>query len=120
MFVQLYLLQMRNYQRKTERGLCPKQALSDAVKDVVSGRLSLRKAAVLNGVNYKTLSRQSRYIPIYKANHESLAGIPDGYQGTRRVLNIELEESIVAYIKKAAEIYHGVTIADLCRLADPL
>ena len=105
---------MHNYQRKTERGLCPKQALSDAVKDVISGGLSLRKVAVLNGVNYKTLSR---YIPIYQANHETLTGIPVGYQGARKVLNPELEQSMVDYIKKVAAIYHVVTIVDLRKLA---
>lgn len=60
---------MRTYKRKTERGRYSKDAMEAAADAVVNGGLSIRKSAHNNDVNYKTLSR---YVPMYKANHNSL------------------------------------------------
>ena len=60
---------MRNYKPKTGRGLVSKDAMEAAAEAVVTGGLSIRKSASDNDVDYKTLSR---YIPIYKANNNSL------------------------------------------------
>ncbi|XP_033124341.1 uncharacterized protein LOC117122744 [Anneissia japonica] len=40
-----------------------------------------------------------------------------GYGQPRLVLNAQLEENIVAYAKKAAAIFYGITIQGLCELA---
>ena len=105
---------MRNYKRKTERGRYSKEAMEAAAEAVVTGGLSIRQSASNNGVNYKTLSR---YIPIYKANTNSLKDVQLGYTAHRQVLTTVMEDSLVEYVKKAAKIFHGITLTDLRRLA---
>lgn len=105
---------MRTYKHKTDRGLYTKEAMEVAADAVVNGGVSIRQAAKDNEVNYKTLGR---YIPIYKANNNSLAAIRLGYQGTRQVLSDAIEKSLCDYVLKASKIFHGITITDLRRLA---
>ena len=105
---------MRNYKRKTERGQYSKEAMEAAAEAVVTGGLSIRQSASNNGVNYKTLSR---YIPIYKVNTNSLKDVQLGYTAHRQVLTTVMEDSLVEYVKKAAKIFHGITLTDLQRLA---
>lgn len=104
---------MRNYKRKTERGRYSKDAMEAAAEAVVGG-MSIRKSAINNDVNYKTLSR---YIPIYKANNNSLKDVHLGYTAHRQVLTKIMEDSLAEYVKKAAKIFHGITLTDLRRLA---
>ena len=105
---------MRYYKRKTERGRYSKDVMEAAADAVVKDGLSIRKSGSNNEVNYKTLSR---YIPVYKANNNSLKDIQLGYTSHRQVLSKIMENSLAEYVKKAEKIFHGITITDLRKLA---
>ena len=104
---------MHTYKCKTEHGRYSRDNIEVAAEAVVNGGLSIRQSAMNNGVNYKTLSR---YIPIYKANNNSLKDVHLGYTSHRQVLSKILEDSLTEYVKKAVKIFHGITITDLQRL----
>ena len=105
---------MRTYKRKSTRGTYSRGTLEAAAASVVFGGLSIRKSATEYGVNYKTLRR---YITKYKNNQFSLQGVPIGYVINSQVLTKDMVQNVADYVKKAAQIYHGITITDLRRLA---
>jgi len=105
---------MRTYKRKSTRGTYSRETLEAAAASVVFGGLSIRKSATEYGVNYKTLRR---YITKYKNNQFSLQGVSIGYVINSQVLTKDMERNLADYVKKAAQIYHGITITDLRRLA---
>ena len=105
---------MRTYKRKSTRGTYSRETLEAAAASVIFGGLSIRKSATEYGVNYKTLRR---YITKYKNNQFSLQGVPIGYVINSHVLTKDMERNLADYVKKAAQIYHGITITDLRRLA---
>ncbi len=104
---------VRHYQRKTDRSNAPKEALRAAAEAVLDGGLSLRKSATLNGVNYRTLAR---FVSIFEKNRTA-ENITIGYAKPRQILNDDIERDMVEYAKKAAVIFHGITIDDLRQLA---
>ena len=50
---------VRNYKRKTNRRELPKESFNSGISSVKEG-LSIRKAANLHGINYRTLARYLR------------------------------------------------------------
>ena len=104
---------VRHYQRNTDRGNAPKEALRAAAEAHLDGGLSLRKSATLNGVNYRTLAR---FVSLFEKNRTA-ENITIGYTKSRQVLNDDIERDMVEYAKKAAVIFHGITVDDLQQLA---
>ena len=104
---------VRHYQRKTNRGNAPKEALRAAAEAHLDGGLSLRKSATLNGVNYRTLAR---FVSLFEKNRTA-ENITIGYMKSRQVLNDDIERDMVEYAKKAAVIFHGITVDVLRQLA---
>ena len=102
---------MRNQTRKSNRGQYSKEQMKAAVSAVLTSQLSVRKAARINDVNYKTLGR-------YVKMHRSKGEIEHvGYKTVRQVFSGELELLLGDYIKKAAQIYHGLTPKNVRELA---
>ena len=104
---------VRHYQRKTDRGNAPKEALRAAAEAHLDGGLSLRKSATLNGVNYRSLAR---FVSLFEKNRTA-ENITIGYTKSRQVLNDDIERDMVEYAKKVAVIFHGITVDDLRQLA---
>jgi len=104
---------VRHYIRKSKRANQPKEAFAAAAHAHANG-MSIRKAAELNGIPVRTLAR---YIPILKKNKNSIDGILFGYKKTRQIIGEQLEQDMVEYAKKAARIFHGISVQDLRRLA---
>lgn len=102
---------MRNRVRKTNRGQYSKDQMQMAIAAVLQSNQSIRESARVNGVNYKTLGR---YVKLYqsKGNLDCV-----GYKGVRQIFNDDLEILLVDYIKKAAQIYHGLTPLNIRELA---
>jgi DDE superfamily endonuclease/helix-turn-helix, Psq domain len=82
-----------------------------AVSAVLISQLSVREAARINDVNYKTLGR---YVKLHQAKGE-IGQV--GYKTIRAVFSVELELLLVDYIKKASQIYHGLTPKNVRELA---
>jgi len=102
---------MRNRVRKTDRGRYSREQMQIAVAAVLQSELSIRESARVNNVNYKTLGR---YVKLHQMKGE-ISHI--GYKAVRQVFSNELEGLMVDYIKKAAQIYHGLTPKNIRELA---
>lgn len=101
---------MRTQVKKTQRGETPKEQIEAAVAEVIQGK-SIRQAAKDYNMNYKTLGR---YLKI-KQQKGSIDHV--GYVQNRFVLNDELQTLLESYIKRAAQIYHGLTPVNVRKLA---
>ena len=106
---------MRNYIRKTQKGIFCRQDMLAAVDDVLNNNLSLRKAAATYNVNYRTLSR---YVNAKK--NEGTPGAKDlnvptsfGYQQPGLVFPKNIEEQLIEYSITASRIYHSLTLLEL-------
>lgn len=110
MCVYLAGYKMRNHIRKTTRAQYSKEQMQVAVAAVLTSQLSVRESACINDVNYKTLGRYAKL--------QQLKGdiVHVGYKTIRQVFNGEVELLLVEYIKKAAQIYHGLTPKNICEL----
>ena len=103
---------MRNYVRHSDRGKFTRDNMLSAVQLVENG-MSIRKAAIEQGVNYKTLSR---YVKV-KSNSGTLDNASFGYKKVRQVFSDEMEAEMVRYAVHAASIFHGLTTTELRRFA---
>jgi len=97
---------MRHFVKKTQRGGVSKEQMDIAVKSVTEGNTSIREA------NYKTLGR---YVKKFQAHGELPASI--GYRKNPQVFDDAIELTMVDYIKKASQIYHGLTRMNIRELA---
>ena len=102
---------MRHHARKTNRAAYSKQQMQLAVAAVMESGVSVRESARTHEVNYKTLGR---YVKLKQLNGD----IPHvGYKTVRQVFTVDMEEQLVDYVKKAAQIYHGLTPKNIRELA---
>ena len=102
---------MRHRARKTDRGQYSKDQMKLAVQAVVQEKQSFRDAARNHDVNYKTLNR-------YVKLHNTGGDIDEvGYKKARQVFSKQVEDHMVEYVKRAAQIYHGLTPRNIRELA---
>lgn len=111
---------MRTYKRKTDKGNIPKSVIELACKEVILEGKSIRSSALKYNIPYKTLHR---YVTKLKAAEEDSSQISNiqlthvGYNKTRQILSGTKEIALVEYIKKAADIYYGLTPKEVRKLA---
>lgn len=103
---------MLHYKRKSDLGKFPREATLAAVELVEKGKCT-RKAAAMHGLNYKTLSRHMKV----KSSSGSLDSASFGYVKVRQDFSKSMETEIVQYVIRAAQIFHGLTVTELRRLA---
>jgi transposase-like protein len=102
---------MRHHVRKTTRAAYSKEQMKLAVAGVIESGLSVRESARVHDVNYKSLGR---YVKLQQMTGE-ISHV--GYKTVRQVFTVEIEQLLVDYIKKAAQIYHGLTPKNIRELA---
>ena len=102
---------MRRHVRKTNRAAYSKEQMQLAVASVIESGLSVRESARLHDVNYKTLGR---YVKLKQVKGDILHV---GYKSVRQVFTVDMEQLLVDYVKKAAQIYHGLTPKNIRELA---
>ena len=124
---------MRHHVRKTNRAAYSKEQMQLAVASVMESGLSVREPARLHDVNYKILGRYVKVkgdIPhvgyksyfIFCILHDCVLYVnvlliqPHGCQNViyviksvRQVFIVDMDQLLVGYVKKAAQIYHGLT-----------
>ncbi|KAJ3666433.1 hypothetical protein Zmor_001875 [Zophobas morio] len=107
---------VRTYKKKTDRYIPPADIFLRAARDIRNGISSIRKAAADYNINYKTLSRFCKKVtPEELANN--ITKVQMGYQKPRQVFSEEEEMQLENYLKKAADIYFGLTPKEVKRLA---
>lgn len=102
---------VRHYKRKTDRASAPDDVKLLAVRYVKILGKSLRSTARLFNMDYRTLSRYCKKIPMHEIVDEatSVTSSPLGYRSYRHIFNEEQEKKLVSYIEKASDIYFGLT-----------
>ncbi|CAI9723626.1 transposable element-derived 1-like [Octopus vulgaris] len=101
----------RNYKRKTTRVDTPPDVMERAARKFVDEKKSLRDVAKDFEVNFMTLQRYCK-----KPRTEGkIASV--GYTSPRADFTKKQEDLLVAYILKAAKIYHGLIPSDIRSLA---
>ena len=95
----------RSRVRSTNRGV-PPEDLERASRSIESG-LSYRKVAEIFGIPLSTLGRYMRKKGTMAA--QGVTGRPSvGYRECDAVFTVQQEQSLVAYVKKAAAMYYGL------------
>lgn len=102
---------MRHHVRKTNRAAYSREQMQLAVASVMESGLSVRQSAHLHDVSYKTLGR---YVKLKQVKGDTLHV---GYKSVRQVFSVKMEQLLVDYVKKEAQIYHGLTPKNIRELA---
>lgn len=110
---------VRHHKKKTDRGNTSTETMLRAAREVVLNNKSIRQTAKDFNVNYRTLARYCKKIPMNELRNERLnqSSIPIGYYPNRQVFNEEQEEQLVAHLLQAADIYYGLSPIEVRTLA---
>ena len=103
---------VRKYKRKTERGKFTAADLQDAARKVNEDKRSIRSLAKEAGIYHITLNR---YIKKYRYGIPS--SIPSYNTESKQVFSEAQESELESYIRKAADIYFGLSPKDVRVLA---
>ena len=99
---------VRKYKRRTERGKFTAADLQDAARKVNEDRRSIRSVAKEAGICHVTLNR---YI---KKHRDAIpSSIPSFNTEPKQVFSEAQESELESYIKKAADIYFGLSPKDV-------
>ncbi|KAJ8933909.1 hypothetical protein NQ314_013710 [Rhamnusium bicolor] len=108
---------MRTYKKKSQRGLTPPDVMLRAVKAVKIDHRSLRETSRDFKIPLMTLRRYCQKF----SNEEIKAGnAPNtvvGYIANRQVFTSEQKTQLSDYVKKAADIYFGLSPKEVRRMA---
>lgn len=103
----------RNYLRKSTTKPS-EESLHKAVSEVLSGRLSIRKAAELFGLTKSTVGQ-------YSQRHACCGLFPPAkvknLQHHSQIIPANLEVELVSYLKRCAMINHGLSISETRKVA---
>ncbi len=91
--------------RKTDRGLIQPDIYERAFLDISVRNISLRAAAESHGICHVTLFRYCRR----RAETSREKTRPPGYRSHSKVFSVDQERKLQAYIKRAADIYFGLS-----------
>lgn len=108
---------MRNYKKKTNRGMVPKANMDAAAEEVISGSLSLRKAANAYDINFMTLQRYIKKLKETKEKGGNTSDIKIGYAKPRQIFSEQQEYELTDYLKKSAKIFFGLSTMETKSLA---
>ncbi|CAH2101772.1 unnamed protein product [Euphydryas editha] len=105
---------MRTYKRKTNRGSTSKDVIDRACQQVIFDKKSINSTAKQFAIPYKTLQRHvvnmTKKIeknPELSKSESTLDSV--GYKRNRQIFSDEEELALESYLKKAADIYYGLT-----------
>ena len=108
----------RNYTRKRERGNAKSNEMLRAVRYIKSTGESIRKTAESFGINYKTLSQDTKKFSDKEIKREDLFPTTTvGYARNRKVFIDAQEIMIVEYLLKASDIYFELSPKKCRKLA---
>lgn len=99
--------------RKTDRGLIQPDIYERAFLDISVRNISLRAAAKSHGICHVTLLRYCRR----RAETSREKTRPPGYRSHSKVFSVDQERKLQAYIKRAADIYFGLSPKEVSLVA---
>lgn len=110
---------MRHYQRKSNRGITPKDVMEKAMEEILLNKRPCRAVASEFDIPHVTLRRYClRYKEkIQKDDEKHISLNRCGYFNNRSVFNAEYEKSLVDYLLKASSLYYGLSVQEVRNLA---
>ncbi|XP_049817214.1 uncharacterized protein LOC109594560 isoform X2 [Aethina tumida] len=108
---------MRNYKRKTDKGQTSPEVMLRAIKEVKFNKKSIRSIARKYQVSHRTLSRYCLKFTKEQLTEDSVTSFKMGYS-KKQVFSDEMELIFVDYLKSASDIFHGISIKKIRRLAN--
>uniref|UniRef100_A0A8C1RZJ0 HTH CENPB-type domain-containing protein n=1 Tax=Cyprinus carpio TaxID=7962 RepID=A0A8C1RZJ0_CYPCA len=99
--------------RKTDRGLIQPDIYERAFLDISVRNISLRAAAKSHGICHVTLLKYCRR----RAETSREKTRPPGYRSHSKVFSVDQERKLQAYIKRAADIYFGLSPKEVRKFA---
>lgn len=108
---------MRNYIKKTNRGMVSKADMDAAAEEVISGSISLRKSANAYNCNFMTLQRYVKKLKELKEKGGNPADIKIGYAKPQQMFSERQENELAEYLKQSAKIFFGLSTMDTRLLA---
>lgn len=110
-----FLVKMpRNYKKKTDRGNISKDVMIRAAREAMLG--DKKKASIARDYNIPIRTFQ-RFCIKYNMGNLADEDVNVGYSSHRKVFSIDQENKLESYIKKAADIYFGLTPKRIRKLA---
>ncbi|XP_053373461.1 uncharacterized protein LOC123566172 isoform X1 [Mercenaria mercenaria] len=103
---------MRNYERKTSKGMASESNIRLALREILVNKSSLNSVAERFNIPKTTLHRYLK-----KVGGGDVEGLQTGYSKHLQIFTKEQETSLENYIKFAAGIYFGLTPHDIKTLA---
>lgn len=108
---------VRKYIRKTERGNISRDIMLRAAKEVFVNGRSRSSVAQDYNIPIRNFQRFCRKVTLEEVLEQQPCTVSVGYVGHRLVFRTEQEEQLEAYIKKASDIYFGLTPKRVRKLA---
>ncbi|KAF2902807.1 hypothetical protein ILUMI_03378 [Ignelater luminosus] len=113
---------MKTYKRKTERANTPKDVVERACHLIIFDNKSFQATSKQYDIPYKTLHRYVAKLKEKFERHPNLTRAEltldlVGYIKNRQVFTDVEEEALASYLKKAADIYYGLTPYETRKLA---
>ncbi|XP_046634198.1 uncharacterized protein LOC124313355 isoform X2 [Daphnia pulicaria] len=108
----------RHYIRKTERCMYPDGYILKAAKKVVAEKQKVCDVSKETSIPKRALLRYVKnFLATGIQDEVEATTIIGGYQRPRKVFSSEQESNLSSYVKRASDIYHGITTTDMRRLA---
>ncbi|KAK3925911.1 Mblk-1-related factor 1 [Frankliniella fusca] len=106
---------MTHYKRKTEDGKYSAEDMRKAMKEVLSGKSSIRQSAKNNGLVYNTLNRKLTKLDGMQEVPKNMALTP--FSDKSAVFPRVLEDELAGYVQERSELGFGMDKTEVRRLA---
>ncbi|KAJ8964234.1 hypothetical protein NQ314_005063 [Rhamnusium bicolor] len=108
---------MRTYKRKTDKGKTPPDVMLRAVQMVINEGRSVNSVAKDFTIPQKTLDRYVKKARTQNENRTEIKLERVGYFNRRQIFSHEHETLLADYLKRASDIYYGLTPKELRKFA---
>ncbi|KAJ8943075.1 hypothetical protein NQ314_009834 [Rhamnusium bicolor] len=111
------VITMRTYKRKTDKGKTPPDVMLRAVQMVINEGRSVNSVAKDFTIPQKTLDRYVKKARTQNENRTEIKLERVGYFNRRQIFSYEHETLLADYLKRASDIYYGLTPKELRKFA---
>lgn len=109
---------VRTYKAKTDRGSIDEERMKTAITEVVSKRLSIRKAADKYSIKAGTLQhRIEKFLKTVDENEASASNVYSSKYTVAQVFSNVQEKALTEYLLNCSKMHYGLTLQQLLTLA---
>lgn len=109
---------VRAYKPKTDRGSIDEETVKSAISEVISKRLSIRRAADKYRIKAATLQhRIEKFRKTFEENEASSSNIYGSKYTVAQVFSIEQEKAFAEYLLNCSKMHYGLSLQQVLVLA---